>query len=564
MINRREVLRKIKTYVTLHIQRYLIQIQNFPYSSLLNFNDWAERMTPQKLKWGFSPPLKTLFAIVFLSSVVTSFLSIWLGLGGSATHFSAGFLPLIGATIPTVSTLSLLTFWFCREIQFIILGAKEVREDSTVGYEIDLIQMVKHVTAEVYDHFEGLTPNADNEPKHIPIPLVCIYDSNVAEIKTCEGRNRGKSALFFSTMMLNAHHTKMTRRQLAALIQKEVFKIYMHTGVTRVSLGIGQALGATTSCLFADHWFYKFLYGVTFPLQLAFLINQAILRGFEREAGELVCMAAYRGYDFIKATEKQFFPGLKELKPYELQQSKLKRMRAPYKGHWLLESFFTWADNLELAGHDKTGHRLVALMDNLVREFGLLFKEFYGGMRGTTARRLFRHLIKNTETGKTLMEVTDSETQEIKQQERDNNRILYNKIALGCYKEYLYEPIGPDALDMPQHHHPDHADPFNNPQLAEMLKGLVMKMQDYEKTIGHLSRQVATLSEMNSPITPSAHRQFNFDSFVEKNKNTQRKAEEQIKEEEESGMPISGSSSNINYIRKRSASHNLPKFSPYY
>lgn len=461
-----------------YLHNTFTQIKGITLKSVFSFSDWAERITPRNLLWGVLPSLNTILMVLLYSCLITTGFVVLSNLWGAPIAFSSVFFPTIKFLTPSFVGLVMFNFIFTSDLAFVFLNGKPIHKLTRVETNIELLQMMRHVTAEVYCVLEK---DPQKRLKTIPMPRICTYSNKSDEIKTCIGITVSMSAIYIPIRLVNTFNTKMKQHHLAALLQKEIVKIYTKQGYPGFFYNIISELGKNIENLIL--WESTGVLEVikaaacitVFPLNFIFLMDKMIRRSLEVKAGEVVCLQTYRGADTITATSRVSYPGLKEPPPKVIAQL---YKRPPFHGEGLLRDFYDWTDTLELPGQQEN-HRLVHFPGNLIRSIGLLWNEFYGPLRGNTERNFCREVIGGDIDGvRMFLQNADiPQTKNIKRQQREKNQTLYNEI-LEYYPNYIYPPLAPDA--------------------SKKVRG--WKSDDIERLSQHLETQQGQLTEQQSQI----------------------------------------------------------------
>lgn len=413
---------------------------------MLNFA-WLAKQSTGRRPWlfGIIPPIGTLLTLLAVSAAIASGMWLWTGLWAGALASATAFYPLLEGALIGVLGFTLLNFWFNREITTFTLSTREVRDDFVFSQKhnpTNLKKLVNHLRQEVNAHFrEKLGKNH----RDIPMPRLLTYTDDAVKIVTVEGRNPGKAAIVFSSGTFLYEKSNMDQRQLAALIEMELVKIYLRRGISRTIVGMGTDLLSTLQNLNASsNWFYRILGFLTGPLQFVALLGQAIQRSFEYEAAGHVVECG-RGVDLIAGIDKKVCSTLETLPTNEeLKRNQSANQRKPYDGYfkWLIKPFADWVDRNEYAGDDKTGYRIVSAIDILVRELGYFINELWKKEpRATNLKAYLRPIIEAKIEGKkvSMDNATTAQVKKIREHDIQVNQKLYAKIPV---KDH-YDVIGP-------------------------------------------------------------------------------------------------------------------------
>jgi Zn-dependent protease with chaperone function len=407
---------------------------------------WLAQISTARAPWlgGILPPIGTLLMLGLVAGAMAG--GLWLGtaLWAGAVAQASAFYPLLGETLAGVLGFSLLTFWFSREIDTFGFSTREAREDFVYSQKVNptrLDKLVEHVRQEVNIYFKQLYGN-----KHVDIPMPRLLTYSKGEIEIfSSGRNPGKSGIFFSSGVFDFRKTNLDQRQIAALVQMELVKIYLNRGMYRTITSMGASLANTLQNLNnSNSWLYRFLGLLVSPLQFILLLERSINRSYEYEAAGHVIKCG-RGIDLMNAIDKKVCSTLETLPTNaELKVNQRAHMREPYNGFmsWLIQPFTNWIDRNELAGDDKTGYRIISLFDILVRECGYYINELWKKEpRATNLKNYLRPIVKANVGGNevSLDTATTAQIPAIRQHHMNINTTLYRKIPAAA----RYDVIGP-------------------------------------------------------------------------------------------------------------------------
>lgn len=417
------------------------------FSSIVKiFPNLAKYSTSKRpLFYGLLPQLSTLMTLLVFSAAIAYGAALWTG----AIATMAAFLPIYAKSILAVTGMMALNFWFSREIATSMLSTREVRAgfDHDAENPIDVIQMVEHLTQEVNAYFRKVDPKNHVD---MPPPRVLSYTGPKPEISVTEGRNPGRAAIFFSTAMLKWGNTHLNQKQLAALVEVELVKIYLRRGVSNIFVAMGTDLMSTLNKAQlaknaeaeeenpVTRWVVNAL-GYLNYLKFFFLYQLQQKRANTYEASEIVAKKLGRGADLIEAINLKVSPTIFRRPTYpQLNEDQARRKRAPYNGPFasVLRYFTDWVDENEYAGDDKTGWRILSFFDICVREAIFYINE------------CFKDEPRATNLGSYLREITgykdaanDEAIAALHDHDNEVNRELYNAIPAAS----RYPTIGPDG-----------------------------------------------------------------------------------------------------------------------
>jgi len=408
---------------------------------------------------------------------------LWSALAASAVAF----VPLLEISIAGVLVVTVLNFLFSREINTGLLGTREVREGFIFNNEknpTDLRKLVNHLRAELEVKFQEKFKDKDLK---LPMPRLLLFNPvpNEFQIVTVEGRNPGKSALIFSSECFHYPGTKgvQNQKQLAALIQLELVKIYLRRGVSRTIVGMGSDLLATLQNLSFTNIFGKALWVLTSPLQFILLLKQSISRSYTYEAAGMVAECG-RGIDLLNAIDSKFCPALdQETMPtnQELKDQQKKRVPYPDEGlfSWFIKPIADWIDSLEYSGDDKSGFRIVSMVDFLVREIATIVKEWYGAEpRTTNVKAALRPNIKS-EDGLVSMETAyKRDVPRIRENDKKINNELFKKIPEALHYPCI-SPNGTGCVMSPKKQEKLYKAQMELTRRRKLEKELVAKLPNY-------------------------------------------------------------------------------------
>lgn len=395
---------------------------------------------------GLIPPLGTIVSLLLISAVIASGAWAWAGFWGGALAQAGTFFPFLQNAVIGVFGTTLLNFWFNREINTFILNTRQVRKPFVYAQKKNpthLWHLVNHLRQELNVHFRQKYGNRHTD---LPMPRLCTYTGDEFKIAVSEGRNPGKAGFFFTSGAFLYAKSNMSQRELAALIQKELVKIYLRRGVARTIVGMGVDLANTLSNLNSGNWFFKALSFITIPLQFILLIARALNRSYEYEAARIVAECG-RGVDLVRGYDSKVCSTLETLPTAaELKEDFNRNKRAPYNGplKTVLRPITDFVDNNEYVGEDNTGDRLNSLADITVREGGYYVNELWSNdPRSTNIKNYLRPLVKARIDGQevNLDTVTTAQMERFQKQQMRINRRLYNQIP----RQERYKVIGPDG-----------------------------------------------------------------------------------------------------------------------
>lgn len=399
-----------------------------------------------KTSWlgGLIPPLATIFSLLVISGIIAAGAWGWTALWAGAAIQGAAFFPFLQNAIVGVLGATLLNFWFNREINTFILNTRQARKPFVYAQKKNpthLWHMVNHLRQELNVYFRQ---KYGDKHRELPMPRLCTFSSDDFKITVSEGRNPGKAGFFFSSGAFLYGKSNMSQREMAALIQKEMVKIYLRRGVARTIVGMGVDLANTLANLNSGNWFFKTLSFITLPLQFVLLLARALNRSYEYEAARIVAECG-RGLDLVRGYDSKVCSTLETLPTNaELKEDFNQNKRAPYNGplKGLIKPIADFVDNNEYVGEDNTGDRLNSLADISVREGGYYINELWSNdPRSTNTKNYLRPLIKARINGtvETLDTVKSKDIDKLQRQQMRINARLYNLIP----RSERYKVIGP-------------------------------------------------------------------------------------------------------------------------
>ncbi len=412
-----------------------------------NFANLAAISTPRSTKLGgLLPPLKTILALLIVAIAISAGAWLWTGLWAGAMAGASSYLPILGETILGVLGLAVVNYWFSREINTAMLSTREARAPFVFSKKVNptsLTKLVDHVRIEVNEHFRKLYGVKHQD---IPMPRLLTYAKVDIEVSS-EGRNPGKAGIFFSSGCFDYRRNNLDQRQLAALIEMELVKIYLRRGFSRTVVGMGASLANTLQNLNNSEFFlYRVLGILTGPVQFILLLERSLNRSYEYEASKHVVDCG-RGIDLMNAIDKKVCNTLETVETgAELKADQNLYKRTPYNGYMkgVIKLFTDWIDENELAGDDKTGYRILSLPDILVREGIYYFNELWKKEpRATNLKNYLRTIIKGPVGNKevTMGTATSADVPVLQDYYMSVNSTLYNKIP----PANRYDVIGPNG-----------------------------------------------------------------------------------------------------------------------
>ncbi len=412
-----------------------------------NFANLAAISTPRSTRLGgILPPLKTLLALLLVATAIATGAWLWTGFWAGAMAGATSYLPLLGESILGVLGLSVVNYWFSREINTAMLSTREARAPFIYSRKVNptnLTKLVNHLRIEVNEHFRKIY---GAKHRDIPMPRLLTYSKVDIEISS-DGRNPGRAGIFFSSGVFDYRRNNLDQRQLAALIEMELVKIYLRRGVSRTVVGMGASLANTLQNLNnSDFFLYRMLGILTGPLQFILLLERSINRSYEYEASAHV-VACGRGIDLMNGIDKKVCNTLETVETgAELKADQNIYKRAPYNGFMkaLIKPFADWIDENECAGDDKTGYRILSLPDIFVREGIFYFNELWKKEpRATNLKNYLRTIIKGPVGDRevNMGTATTADVSVLQDYYMSVNDSLYKKIPAAD----RYDVIGPNG-----------------------------------------------------------------------------------------------------------------------
>lgn len=427
--------------------RFLSEISLLP-----NFSYLAKVSTGRQTRFkGVLPPLATIVSLAAVSSAIA--LGAWLWMGLIAT--SASFLPILVTTAAAITGFTFLNFWFSREINTFMLSSREVREGFKFDENnpTDLLKLVDHVLAEVNAYLRKIDPNHQDCPR----PRICTFSDVHAKVVTIEGRNPGKSALFFSSGCFNSQNTHLNQRHLAALITFELFKIAKHRGVGRTFVQMWTDVLTNFENFRSGNFIGKMFGFLAGPLQFFLLLQRSVSRSYEYEAGEATVKIG-RGMDLVDAIDYKVCSTLFEKRTYvELQKDQTAKRRdtSGYNGFFSkhFRSFINWVANNEYAGDDKSGYLILSFLDILVREMGFFVNELFSERPRATRLKDYIRPLLTLDTDKTSAEIA-----QLYEKDKATNQNLVQDVINRKGTFPTYAPISPEGNGYVKPIYSDHPD----------------------------------------------------------------------------------------------------------
>jgi|GEM_PF-5275552 hypothetical protein len=300
---------------------------------------------------------------------------------------SPHFMPLVCSSASLLG-ISLLNFWFSREIHAIILGASEVRPQVWLngGQSIDLIQLSDQLCAELDAYY------ADGPMRR---PRIAIFKATRFKIIGIPGRNPGRAALYIGTGALT-----VSPQQLAALLMLELPQLRQRNSWFKTWLVLGVELIRTLENLtHAEEWYLRMLSTLSGPARLLFFLPKGLSRANTYTAAKVVVECG-RGADLYQAIQHSYQPRLVPVTAQEIQIARQANQRAPYHQeltHWIashapwltyfnviwhtidqrVQPISEWVDKHEWIYEDKSGYRLFSFFDIALRKLGELIKTIF-------------------------------------------------------------------------------------------------------------------------------------------------------------------------------------------
>jgi hypothetical protein len=402
------------------------------FKQYLNFT-WFAEITAARAPWqiGIIPPIKTILALLAFSGAIAGGLWLWGGLWTGVYASLSSFVPVIGKTLAATLGFTFLNFWFKRDIDAAMNSTRDIRDDVLYGptNPVNVYKLVNHLRHEVNAHFRK---KLGDKARDIPVPvLLTTTDDGNFKIITSEGRNPGKAGIIFSSGAFDMR--RMDQRHLAALIEKELIKIYLRRGVYRTIVAMLTDLSSTLENLkTSEHMILRVLGALVTPFQFFLLWEKSINRTFEYEASKEVVECG-RGYDLIGAMDRKVcntqvvFP----MKTTFRRNQELHK-REPYQGHGPIKWLADWVDQHEYPGADKTGSRFFAFFDAVVNYALYLINELWNKLPRSTNEKIFvGHNVK-TKIGDrevTMENASEAEKEIIRTRQIEINRDLHKEVV---------------------------------------------------------------------------------------------------------------------------------------
>lgn len=432
------------------LKDYLLQLMgsvssfffpNLQWAHLFSFSRWSEWFTPRtSLTLGLIPSLSTLAIFVLQAFVFTSAAILWASFTGAALTWTAG----VSVVLPSIVGLALFNHWFSRDIMTATLASKNVSSMSVYDVHdqpIYLRNMVEHITAEVNMYFKEVYGDAHVD---MHVPRIRTFSKDHFALLVAEGRNPGKSGIFIADGNLKSHETRMVQRHLAALIQKELVKIYMRRGFQRTVVGILADFANTYSALEHGNVFSKTLFYTLFPLKVAVLFNNMVQRSYEFEAA-LIVNKMGNGYNLYQALGR-LVTSSQDVSPThrESQQENLENALEPFEAtSWLgrlYKPFADWVDKNQVAREDNSGYRIINFFDIVMREMLYLVNETLSPKpRSTRIKDALRKVITDEQGNLLESARTEDLPSFFSAQESVNRRLWERGLAAedAAYRQHL-------------------------------------------------------------------------------------------------------------------------------
>lgn len=343
---------------------------------------------------GVFPPLMTILSLLALGGSIAM---VPLALPMISASL-ANFVPIFVASFLSIVGLAMVNFWFSREIMTSFkLGSTEIIEGETWGpkQNYDMHKMVRQLSCELlaFEQLSRLTPKERQALKRkdgsfdfskkeqaaylnktLRMPRLCTFRNDHFKIEVAEGRNPGKSALFFATGTFNDHHAPLSQKEMKALVMFQLAKIWQRKGISRIVTGIGSDFARTLENLKNGNMFSRALWCVLIPCRIFTFWEKALNRAAAFDATRWVTQCG-RGDDLISALYKLNLSTKSKAK--DTPKDPKTQRRTPYNGRFkfLIKPIADWIDKEELVGDDKSGSRIVSLLDILVRIGGDTLRE---------------------------------------------------------------------------------------------------------------------------------------------------------------------------------------------
>lgn len=313
---------------------------------------------------GLLPPVGSLAALMGVALMISG--GWWLLAGAQAA--SAMFLPFYLKTFAAVCGLTIANFVFAREIRYALRSCRSIEDNYLYDRDnpTDVQKMVESLNAEVNNFFRNKYPDSHVD---MPAPRLATYKEGHTEFETVPGMNPWHASIMFAHGFFWEHHSCMNQRQEAAIITKQLVKIYMRRQSANLIVRMGLDMLETLQALKEASPLFRLLGVFTWPLKFLFLVERAQKRASEFEASRLVAEMG-RGFDLYHFYDIDPSPTLFQ-KPEDLAAQRATKKRKPYEGpmKWLFGPIHQWiVDNLELPNEHHENNIIMVALGGIVRE----------------------------------------------------------------------------------------------------------------------------------------------------------------------------------------------------
>lgn len=337
----------------------------------------SQLISPKKLYGGLIPPLFSLILLGGTLGVFTGLSSYWLGFLEGFRNTGLGlitpFIPAMTLGVAIAVGTAIITYFFGDKLIHIKDKNNIIVEDDRFemleGQSLPLRQIYRNVCQELHIR---LHPNQSPEDYFMPN----LRKFHEHEVKV-QGFNGFFPTLFLTSGFLRPEETKLSPAEYAAVLQKEVAKLHLQSGLASTIVSTVANIAEILSNLSKDNPFFKVIYYSLLPLQLARVIDATLKRSHDYQAIDMLIKTGRIGA-FLNATNRIHYPGQVVYGAAGPQPGV--RQRKAYEPLVNLPPFTwykhlaTWIDDNEFAPDQKVRFRLFSLPFILVVKAGTLWQ----------------------------------------------------------------------------------------------------------------------------------------------------------------------------------------------
>ena len=331
--------------------------------------------------YGLLPPLTNLLYLVLAAGAIATGTWLW---GGIVTAALTALPSSIGA-ISAVLGVTLMNFWFARELQTWILNLKEVEPTTDFANDgINLRSVFKLTNHIVNAHY---AKQYGSRHVNLAVGRLGVFEAKDQGHKLVgvQGRN-GANAVYAISQKVLDKDSAMKPKHIAVWLLKEQIKSYHNRGWAGLLVSIFESLNSTISSLqVSNSMLNRLLWLATTPLQLVLLVPKLIKRSHEFDAWRETIKMGY-GFEAIEHLDiKSNRNRVTRPEPWEIIRRKAKHFakRKPYNGFMafiirpITNRIDSYLEKNEWAYDDKNDWRLTTLANALFLNFGRWVQELF-------------------------------------------------------------------------------------------------------------------------------------------------------------------------------------------